>query len=94
MQQNNKMIQKMTTFGDFIKKKHKNKIKIGQKFVIFYAEQDKDPYEAKYHFLINKRESTGLKHFKYSKAFIECSMIQMIFTKILKNNTKTKNVKY
>ena len=23
----------------------------------------KDSYEAKYHFLINKRESTGLKHF-------------------------------
>ena len=23
----------------------------------------KDPYEAKYQFLINKRESTGLKHF-------------------------------
>ena len=24
----------------------------------------KDPYEAKYQFLINKRESTGLTHFK------------------------------
>ena len=33
----------------------------------------KDPYEAKYQFLINKRESTGLKHFNYSKAFIEYS---------------------
>ena len=31
----------------------------------------KDPYEAKYQFLINKRESTGLKHFNDPKAFIE-----------------------
>ena len=30
----------------------------------------KDPYEAKYHFLINKRESTNLKCFNDSKAFI------------------------
>ena len=33
----------------------------------------KDPYEAKYQFLINKRESTGLKHFNYPQAFIEYS---------------------
>ena len=33
----------------------------------------KDPYEAKYQSLINKRESTGLKHFNDSKAFIEYS---------------------
>ena len=33
----------------------------------------KDPYEAKYQFLINKRESTGLKHFHDPKAFTECS---------------------
>ena len=32
----------------------------------------KDPYEAKYQFLINKRESTELKIFSDSKAFIEC----------------------
>ena len=31
----------------------------------------KDPYEAKYKFLINKRESTGLKHLDGFKAFIE-----------------------
>ena len=30
----------------------------------------KDPYEAKYQFLINKRENTGLKHFNDSKALI------------------------
>ena len=33
----------------------------------------KDPYEAKYQFLINKRESTGLKHFNDPKAFIQYS---------------------
>ena len=31
----------------------------------------KDPYEPEYEFLINKRESTGLKYFNDSKAFIE-----------------------
>ena len=33
----------------------------------------KDPYEDKYQFLINKRESIGLKHFNDPKAFIEYS---------------------
>ena len=33
----------------------------------------KGPYETKYQFLINKRESTGLKHFNDPKAFIEYS---------------------
>ena len=33
----------------------------------------KDPYKAKYQFLINKQESAGLKHFNDSKAFIEYS---------------------
>ena len=33
----------------------------------------KDPCEAKYQFLINKRESTGLKYFNDPKAFIEYS---------------------
>ena len=33
----------------------------------------KDPYKAKYQFLINKQESTGLKHFNDFKAFIEYS---------------------
>ena len=32
---------------------------------------DIDPYKAKYQFLINKREITGLKHFNDSKTFIE-----------------------
>ena len=33
----------------------------------------KDPYEAKYQLLINKRERVGLKHYKDYKAFIEYS---------------------
>ena len=33
----------------------------------------KDPYEAKYQFLINKRESTVLKHLNDPKAFTEYS---------------------
>ena len=33
----------------------------------------KDPYEDKYQFLINKRESVGLKHFNDPKTFIEYS---------------------
>ena len=31
----------------------------------------KDPYEAKYQFLINKRQRAGLKHLNNPKAFIE-----------------------
>ena len=33
----------------------------------------KDPYEAKYQYLINKRESVGINHFKDPEAFIEYS---------------------
>ena len=36
--------------------------------IYFYAE---DPHEAKHQYLINKRESTGLKHFDDLKAFIK-----------------------
>ena len=38
--------------------------------VYLYA---KDPYAAKYQFLINKRESKALEHFNDSKAFIKYS---------------------
>ena len=38
--------------------------------IYFYA---KDQYEAKYQLLINKRESKGLNHLNYYKAFIEYS---------------------
>ena len=33
----------------------------------------KDPYEANYQYLINKREKVGLDHFKDRKAFVEYS---------------------
>ena len=33
----------------------------------------KDPYEAKYQFLVNKREKVGLNHFYDPKAFMEYS---------------------
>ena len=33
----------------------------------------KDPSETKYHFLINKRESIGLRHFHDSRVFIKYS---------------------
>ena len=33
----------------------------------------KDPYEAKYQYLINKRENAGSHHFKDPKAFMEYS---------------------
>ena len=33
----------------------------------------KNPYESKYQYLINKRESVGVNHFKDPKAFIEYS---------------------
>ena len=47
----------------------------------------KDPYEAKYQFLINKRESKGLKHFNDPKAFIEYSNnMQDVYKNINENN--------
>ena len=55
-----------------------------------YAE---DPYKAKYQLLVNKRESTGSKHFNDSKAF-NTRMIWMVFIKILKNTIQIKNEKY
>ena len=50
-----------------------------------YAE---DLCEAKYQFLINKRESTGLKHFNDPKAFIEYSNdMQDVYINIEEYNT-------
>ena len=39
--------------------------------IYFYA---KDPYEAKYQCLINKREGVGINHFNDPKAFISSDM--------------------
>ena len=53
----------------------------------------KDSYETKYWFLINKQESTGLKHFNDSKAFIEYSNhMDNIYNKI-KNIIQIKSAK-
>ena len=53
----------------------------------------KDQYEAKYQLLINKRESTGLKYFNDLKAFIEYSMIWMIFIKNIEEYNPNKTWK-
>ena len=54
----------------------------------------KDPCEAKYQFLINKRESTGLKHFHNLKAFIVYSNnMQDVFKNIEEYNIgKTRKI--
>ena len=54
----------------------------------------KDPYGAKYQFLINKKESTGLKHFNDPKASLNTQVICKMFIKILKNTILVRNVKY
>ena len=51
----------------------------------------KGRYEAKYQLLINKAESTGLKHLNDSKSFIEYSYEMDKFMKILMNK-KTRNI--
>ena len=58
--------------------------------ISFYA---KDPYEAKYQFLINKRDSTGLKHFNDSKAFIEYSNDMGDIYKTIEENNRLKKRK-
>ena len=53
----------------------------------------KDPYEAKYQFLINKRESTGSKYFNDPKAFIEYSNGMQDVHKNINENNKDKERK-
>ena len=43
----------------------------------------KDSFEARYLMLMNKRESTGLKHYNDSKAFIDCSSLMQDVYKII-----------
>ena len=54
----------------------------------------KDPFEAKYQYLINKRENTGLKHFNDLKLLLSIQMISKMFTKIWNNTIRIMNVKY
>ena len=72
----------MATYSrPFIQKIHNRRFWIGQKIALLklinnqpdtdktylYA---KDPYVAKYQYLINKREKLGLNHYDHPKAFI------------------------
>ena len=54
----------------------------------------KDPYEAKYQYLINKREKVGLNHFKDPKSFMEYSNDMEDVYKNIENYNPGKNVKY
>ena len=50
----------------------------------------KDPYEAKYQYLINKREGVGINHFNDPKAFIEYSNdMQDVYKNIEEHNADT-----
>ena len=54
----------------------------------------KDPYEAKYQFLFDKRGSTGLNTLMIPKLLLSIQMICKIFTKILMNTIQVKGAKY
>ena len=63
----------------------------GRHVCYFYA---KDPSEAKYQLLINKKESTGLKYLNGSKAFIEFSNNMDEIYKNIQECIQIKNKKY
>ena len=54
----------------------------------------KDPYEAKYQYLINKRESVGINHFNNPKIFIEYSNDMRDVHKILIITILIKKIQY
>ena len=54
----------------------------------------KDPYEAKYHYLIKKREKVGLHHYDDPKAFIEYSNDMQDVYKNIEDYNPEKTVKY
>ena len=54
----------------------------------------KDPYEAKYQHLINKREKVGLDHFKDPRAFLEYSSDMQDVYKNIEDCNPGKNLKY
>ena len=66
-------------------------IQPGIEKIYLYA---KDPYKAKYQYLINKREGVGINHFNDPKAFIDYSMICMMLIKILMNTILIKKIRY
>ena len=54
----------------------------------------KDPHEAKYEILMNKRESVGLKHFNDPKALIEYSNDMEDVYKNIDEYNQVKSIKY
>ena len=54
----------------------------------------RDPYEVKCQFLINKKESAGVKHLNDSEVSLNTQMIWIKFIKTLKNTTEIKNGKH
>ena len=54
----------------------------------------KDPYEARYQFLINKKKITGLKGLNDRKAFIEYSNDMQDFYKNVNEYSLSKKQKY
>ena len=58
--------------------------------IFLYA---KDPYEPKYQYFINKRESVGINHFNDPKAFIEYSNDVHDVYKILMNTILIKKIR-
>ena len=54
----------------------------------------KEPYEAKYQYLINKREKVGLNHFDDPKAFMEYSNDMQNVYKNIEDYNPNKRKKY
>ena len=54
----------------------------------------KNPYEAKYQYLINKREKVGSDHYDDLKALWNIQMICKMITKRLKITIQEKTVKF
>ena len=53
-----------------------------------------DPYEAKYQYLVNKRESVRINHFTILKLLLSVQNICMMFTKILIIKILLKKIRY
>ena len=54
----------------------------------------KHTYEAKYQYLINKRQGVGINHFRHLKALLSIQMTCVMFIKILIITIQIKKIKY
>ena len=54
----------------------------------------KDPYEGKYHYLINICKKVGIDHHNDPRAYIEYSNNMQMFTKILVITIQIQKIKY